>query len=243
MAAFEADPALVAYRVPGLLGVYLRNRWLQEQLNPTAPKSATDLLDLYLEEAVDHAGPELATAAAQALANLPDPLGRHAGDSGPTTSRIPAREVVVGPVHWASPNRDGLVGMGQVEWAGEVWGYPRLPSLACVKRGVANCLDQRAGGSLQASSGRPPVSVAPRSCRTPMVCSRARAVTDVGSRLGPRAEARNVRARMRRVCCLGPFPSSHGAIRSGPPHLHPRSRPPRPRQGLQKLGSLPAQGS
>ena len=74
MAAFEADPALVAYRVPGLLGVYLRNRWLQEQLNPSASSSATDLLDQYLEEAVDHAGPELATAAAQALANFPEPL-------------------------------------------------------------------------------------------------------------------------------------------------------------------------
>ena len=73
MAAFEADPALVAYRAPGLLGVYLRNRWLHEQLNPTAPKSLADLLDLYLEEAVDHAGPELATAAAQALADLPEP--------------------------------------------------------------------------------------------------------------------------------------------------------------------------
>ena len=72
-------------------------------------------------------------------------------------------------------------------------GLPRLPSLACVKRGVAKCGDQRPGGSLQASSGRPPVSVAPRSCRTPMVCSRARAVTNVSSRLGPQAEARNVR--------------------------------------------------
>ena len=58
-ATFEADAALVAYRVPGLLGVYLRNRWLQEQLNPSASASATDLLDQYLEEAVDHAGPEL----------------------------------------------------------------------------------------------------------------------------------------------------------------------------------------
>ena len=36
MSTFEADPALAAYRVPGLLGVYLRNRWLQEQFNPTA---------------------------------------------------------------------------------------------------------------------------------------------------------------------------------------------------------------
>ena len=75
MATFEADPALVAYRVPGLLGAYLRNRWLQEQLNPTASATAADLLDHYFEEAVDHAGPELATAAAQALANLPDPPG------------------------------------------------------------------------------------------------------------------------------------------------------------------------
>ena len=82
MSTFEADPALAAYRVPGLLGVYLRNRWLQEQLNPTASATAADLIDHYLEEAVDHAGPELATAAAQALANLPDPLDRHAGNSG-----------------------------------------------------------------------------------------------------------------------------------------------------------------
>ena len=28
----------------------------------------------------------------------------------------------VGPVHWTSQDRQGLVGMGQVEWAGEVWG-------------------------------------------------------------------------------------------------------------------------
>ena len=99
MAAFEADPALVAYRALGLLGVYLRNRWPQEQLNPTASSSATDLLDQYLEEAVDHAGPELATAAAQALANLPDPLGRHAGDSGPTDEPDSRHRIVVGPVH------------------------------------------------------------------------------------------------------------------------------------------------
>ena len=122
MATFEADPALVSYRVPGLLGVYLRNRWLHEQLNPTAPKSLADLLDLYLEEAVDHAGPELATAAAQALADLPDPLSRHAGDAGYLDERDPRQRVVVGPVHWPSPDRDGLVGIGQVEWAGEVWG-------------------------------------------------------------------------------------------------------------------------
>ena len=102
MAAFGADPALVAYRVPGLLGAYLRNRWLQEQLNPTACSSATDLLDQYLEEAVDHAGPELATAAAQALANLPDPLGRHAGDSVPTDGPDSRQRIVVGLVHWSS---------------------------------------------------------------------------------------------------------------------------------------------
>ena len=29
---------------------------------------------------------------------------------------------MVGPVHWASQDRDGLVGMGQIEWAGGVWG-------------------------------------------------------------------------------------------------------------------------
>ena len=64
MAAFEADPALVAYRVPGLLGAYLRNRWLQEQLNLSASASAAYLLGQYLEEAVGHVGPELATVAA-----------------------------------------------------------------------------------------------------------------------------------------------------------------------------------
>ena len=66
------------------VSTYLRNRWLQEQPNPTASATAADLFDHYLEEAVDHAGPELATAAAQAFANLPDPLDRHAGNSGHT---------------------------------------------------------------------------------------------------------------------------------------------------------------
>ena len=122
MYTFEADPALAAYRVPGLLGIYLRNRWLQEQLYPTASATALDLLGHYLEEAVDQAGPELATAAAQALANLPDPLDRHAGNSGHTYEPETRQRIVVGPVHWASQDREGLVGMGQVEWAGEVWG-------------------------------------------------------------------------------------------------------------------------
>ena len=122
MATFEADPALAAYRVPGLLGVYLRNRWLQEQLNPTASATAADLLDHYLEKAVDHAGPELASAAAHALANLPDPVDRHAGDSSHAGELDARQRIVVGPVHWTSQDRQGLVGTGQVEWAGEVWG-------------------------------------------------------------------------------------------------------------------------
>ena len=71
MATFEADPALAAYRVPGLLGVYLRNRWLQEQLNPTASATSADLLDHYLEEAVDHAGPELRNWLRQPLKHSP----------------------------------------------------------------------------------------------------------------------------------------------------------------------------
>ena len=123
MATFEADSALAAYRVSGLLGVCLRNRWLQEQLNPTASATSSDLLDHYLEEAVDHAGPELATAAAQALANLPDPLERHAGNPEHASFGPDARQrIVVGPVHWTSQDREGLMGMGQVEWGGEVWG-------------------------------------------------------------------------------------------------------------------------
>ena len=121
MSTSEADPALAAYRVPGLLGVYLHNRWPQEHLNPTASATAANLLDHYLGEAVDHAGPELATAAAQALANLPDPLDRHA-DSGHAYEPETGQRIVVGPVHWASQDRAGLVGMGQVEWAGAVWG-------------------------------------------------------------------------------------------------------------------------
>ena len=32
------------------------------------------------------------------------------------------QKIVVGPVHRSNQNREGLVGMGQVEWAGEVWG-------------------------------------------------------------------------------------------------------------------------
>ena len=91
MATFEAAPALAAYRVPGLLDVYLRNRWLQEQLNPTASATSADLLDHYLEEAVDHAGPELATAAAQALANLPDPLERYTETRSTPTGPKPGK--------------------------------------------------------------------------------------------------------------------------------------------------------
>ena len=45
MATFDADPALVAYRMPGFLSVYVRNRWLQEQLNPTSSAPSPDLLD------------------------------------------------------------------------------------------------------------------------------------------------------------------------------------------------------
>jgi len=73
MATFEADPALVAYRVPGFLGVYLRNRWLQKQLNPTASATAADLLDHYTSKrpSTTRARNYVATAAAQALANLP----------------------------------------------------------------------------------------------------------------------------------------------------------------------------
>ena len=131
MATFEADPALAAYRVPGLLGVYLRNCWLQEQLNPTASATGSDLLDHYLEEAVDHAGPPLATAATQALAHLPDTLDSHAGNPEHAFLGPDARQrIVVGLVHWTSTDREGLVGTGQVEWGGEVrMGHARLPSI------------------------------------------------------------------------------------------------------------------
>ena len=94
MSTFEADPALAAYRVPGLLGAYLRNRWLQEQFSPTASATAADLLDHYLEEAVDHVGPELATAAAQALAarQLARPLGPPCREFKPyLRARYPAK--------------------------------------------------------------------------------------------------------------------------------------------------------
>ena len=128
IAAFELDPALASYREPGLLGVYLRNRWLQEQLQPTfqsydTAMPAPDLLDHYLEEAVDHAGPDLATAAARALAALPESSDRHAGNMefGNTDPRNRQR-VVIGPIHWPNADRNGLYGMGQVEWQGEVWG-------------------------------------------------------------------------------------------------------------------------
>ena len=53
LASFAVDPALEAYRIPGLLGVYMRNRWLQEQLHPTlqfydTAMPASDRLDYVL---------------------------------------------------------------------------------------------------------------------------------------------------------------------------------------------------
>ena len=193
MSTFEADPALAAYRVPGLLGVYLRNPWLQEQLSPTASATAADLLDHYLEEAVGHAGPELATAAAQALANLPDPLDRHAGNSSPTYEPDTRQRIMIGPVHWTSQDREGRVGMGQVEWAGEVWGTRDYQASLALNEELQSVLtNEPEDPSKPHLEDRQCLLRTPRSRRPPVVRPRARAGADLRPGLGPRTATGNV---------------------------------------------------
>ena len=44
------------------------------------------------------------------------------GTPGASTNGIPVKESWSDPSTWPGPDRDGSVGIGQVEWAGEVWG-------------------------------------------------------------------------------------------------------------------------
>ena len=194
MATFEADPTLAAYQVSGLLGVYLRNRWLQEQLNPTASATSSDLLDHYLQEAVDHAGPALATAAAQALANLPNPLDRHAGDPEHAFLGPDARQrIVVGPVHWTSQDREGLVGMGQVEWGGEVWGTRDYQASSALSEELqAAFINEPEDPSKPHLEDCQCLLLHVRSRRPPLVRPGVRAVSNLRPRLGTRVETGNI---------------------------------------------------
>jgi hypothetical protein len=121
MEQLDRDENLAGYRRPGLLGCYLRGRWLHAQLMPSGPPFDPDeALASYLEEAVDHGCPELATAAAKELEDQEsDAASRHAGDS--RTAKAAADDpdrAHVGPVYWDRPDH---VGVGRLRWGGEDW--------------------------------------------------------------------------------------------------------------------------